>query len=787
MIKSNILKMNVLDSYEKDALIYAIEVNKVRMIPDYRDGLKPVHRRIIYTMGGEIRCINRAVKCATIVGEVMGKYHPHGDSSIYGALCSQATWYKCKEPLITGQGNLGTIQGDKPAAMRYTEAKLSPFGYEMIYGDLSNTDNIVDWEDTFDRTRKEPMYLPAVIPYAIINGNVGIGYGIKSEIPKHNLAEVIDTTINLIKNPDAEVVLIPDHCQQVDIINTNFKAISNKGHGSYKARAIVDIEETKSGRFNLVIKSIPDYVTLDSIIEKIYKFQESKAIQLAADISDESKGDILRTIVPLKKGVDPYYTREFLYKNTSLEESYNVNFIVINDFEPVRMSYKNYLEHFIEFRKLCKFRYYCNIVQDYKTKFHEREAFMKVRESGEINKIIQMIQKRTDSNDHELIEYLIKKLKITDLQAGYIINANIKKLSLGYLNKYKEEALILDSKINEVMEKIVSEEVLVQEIIEELESVKKRYGKPRTSKVIDSSDISEIPVADFKIVISEDNYIKKIPAGFSVGTFKGTDKAKHVMVGCNTKAVLLFDENGRVFRLPIHKLMPTDKSSNGTDLRTIIKNATGNIVKMIYEPQLEDLSKQLNARYFVVSITESGIIKKLDLEDFFNVPASGIFFAKTDGDRIIHVGIYNDMADLVVFSGNKALRFPMTAVPHLKRNSKGMKSIMSGTVDGINYLRPGDEDILVITEHGYINRISGLALPKTVRNKPASAVIKLSQGDKIHAIMSINSKMTGIKIKTITDVIDVALDDIPVNSSASKGAKILSTKSTNIIGISPIE
>ena len=776
-----IIQSNIVDESKKDLFKYSIKVNRQRMIPDRRDGLKPVHRRILDIMFNHLNCSKSYLKSARIVGSVLGISHPHGDSSVYDAMKPMTNWFEIKVPLIDPQGQFGTIQGDEAAAMRYTEAKLSEYALDCIINDMREVKNVVDWILTFDEKHLEPEYFPAAVPNLLINGAFGIGFGIKSEIPRHNLGEVIDATINLIKNPNYEVVLVPDHCMRVHIIDTNFKAICNKGRGTYTARAIIDIDKDDKGRDCLIVRSLPDLVFLNKIEEKIDAMVKDNSIQVT-DIYEESDEFNLKYILVLKKGADPHYTRELLYKRTELEKRYTVNFEVLDKLEPIRMSYKSYLQSFIEFRKICKFRLYCNKLQDVDTKYHEKEAFIKVLQSGEIDKIIHMIRTRTEINDNELVEYLITTLGITDLQASYIINANIKKLSLGYLEKYIEESKQLQELINLYMNKILNEEEILKDIIEELKYFKKKYGKPRACDIISNEAISEIPKGEFRIIFTENNFVKKLPVDFSNGSFR-QDTPKHIVKGCNTKAILLFDENGRVFRLPIHRIFVSDKNSNGTDIRSIVKNCTSNIIKVIYEPVMEDLARK-TTKYYVVMVTYDGNIKKMDLDDFLNVPFSGLLYTKLENDIVKSINIYHESVDVVVFSKSKALRMKMDDIPYQRRNTKGMKSFSSGHAEGMSLVIPNSTDILVVTEKGYVNRFDSVALPTLGRNKSGANVIKLTNGDSINSIHSITADNTTLKVKFGSDTLLIDLNTITKSSSISKGERLIPLKTNNIISTS---
>lgn len=781
-----IIDKNLLEQYVEDAQSYSIIANRRRAIPDVRDGLKLVQRRIIEAMYYHLNP-EQTVKTARVVGETMGRLHPHGDSSIAGAIANMVNWFDLTVPLIDGQGNFGNFQGKGPAAPRYTEVKLSKFALEGIVGEMRENRDVVDLVPNFDNTCMEPEYFPVKVPLLAINGVTGIGYGIKVDVPRHNLAEVIDATINLIKHPNASVVLIPDTCMPCEIIDTNWKEICNKGNGNYRVRGIIDIEEWKN-KTCLVIKSVPDYVTLDSVTEKIEELVASNVLigvsDLQADnyVDPKTKRDVMRYIIVLKKGADPNFIRDLIYKHTNMEKTALVNLELLNGIDLVRMSYKSYLENFIEFRRITKFRLYCNRLQYVKTKYHEKEAYIKLLESGEVDKLIEMIRK-SDRNDTELIEYLVNKLKITDLQAAFIINSNLKSLSKRYLNKYKEDAKHFSALIDEYLDKIIKDD-FDQEIIDELLYFKQKYGKPRQTKIISKADASNIPNGDFKIIITENNFIKKVHINDTIGSFRG-DTPKYILKVENINNILIFDEFGKVFKLPVHKIPFTDKSSAGTDIRLLIKNLTANIKTIMYEPTVEQLSKS-KSKHFLNIVTTMGYVKKLDLDDFLSVPPSGIVYMKLDsGDSIQGLEIVQQNLDIIIFSNTHTLRIKSQDVPHQKRNAKGVRSMVlknDDRVDGLSVIYPNATHIVVVTENGMINKFDVVALPVSSRGKVGTK-LKLKSNDKINSIFGVNDNNI-IRITTKNETYDIPVSEIEPMSSVSMGKKMITTKGDVILNCS---
>ena len=779
---------NAIKQFKEDTVIYSIEVNRKRMIPDVRDGLLRVQRRILDSMFNQLPCATKPVKTAEVVGNVIGRSHPHGNSSVESAIKLMANWFDSKVPLIDSKSNMGSMQGDDAAAPRYTEIMLSDFAKECVIAELANSKDIVDWSLTFNNRSKEPEYLPVAVPLLLINGSFGIGIGMKTEIPKHNLVEVIDATLKLIKNPNAQVVLIPDQCMECEIIDTNWKSICNKGFGSYIARSKIDIEYIKDYPC-LVIKSLPDRVFFDrgnsqnggvkyKILDMI---KDGKLPQISA-IEEHSHGDDMRIVIKLKKGSDPNYVKELLYKSTQLQYTFGVNFEVLDGYKPIPMSYKAYLQFFIEQRKITKFRLYCSLLQKYRTKYHEREAYVKVLESGEIDTIIKMIRNQSKGDDDGLVEFLVKKVHITDLQAKFILNSNIKALSKIYLNKYKEDMKKYSELSKEYEAKITNEDLLIKDIVDELECYKKKYGEPRKCTVISKDAVTNIPSGTFKIVITENNYIKKLAPDDYVGSYRG-DNPKHVMIVENTEDIILFSKQGKVFRIPIHKVPMCEKNSIGQDIRIILKGLTSDITAVMYVPVLKDAANGIPKSY-ITMVTNNNCIKKLDLEEFLTVPPSGIIYTKlNDGDYVKSVALIPDNLDVVLYSNRKALRVPMTKIPNYRRSTLGVSAmnLKNGeNIDGMSILYPNTTDIVVITQSGRINKFSIYGLPISDRYKSGNSIIRLGKTDVIKSVYGVNDNNV-ITVYTKNTKFDIPVSEIERGSSVSSGIKTISAKTDFVI------
>lgn len=730
-----------------------------------------------FTVDGYENMIIPAIKPGdTLVGDV--PFICAHNSSIYDAMKPLANWFECKMPLIRPGGSFGNIMGGSASAPRYTEANLTPFALECVLSGLSTSNALVDWVDNYDNKRKEPEYLPATVPLLLVNGMMGMGVGLSVDLPQHNLGEVIDATLRLMDNPNAPVVLIPDHCIPCEIIDTDWKTICNSGSGSYRARGFIDIEEGKSGPV-IIIKSIPTYNT-SVVYRQLNELIKKGKFPQITRVRDESAKGVIRIVINLRKGSDASFVKEAIYKYTRCEDSFRINFEVIEGIELMRMSYKGYLEAFIQFAMTNKFRYCYNQLTTINTRMHKLEAFIKVLRSGYIDDIIKMIRKRKESDDNSIIEFIITKAGVTDLQASFIINANIKNLSLGYLLKYETEYKALKEQMLHYEAFVSNDDLIKNSVRQDLLDAKAKYATPRLCKVIKASSVGNIPQGSFKVIITENNYIRKIGVNDIVNVVRG-DKPKFIMDVENTENVLLFDNKGRVFKLPVHKVPIIGKSDPGFDIKTIIRGLTADIICMMYEPWLKNTTK-IKQKFYLSIITRHNVIKKLDINDFLSVPPSGIIYSKLNmDDTVISIQIISDQLDVVIYSGHKALRMSAKEIPCYKRNTLGIAAMNTNDpIEGMSIIYPEATDIVVATVSGKFNRFLASGLTRSNRNKAGSSVIKLAKGDRIQSIYGV-SELNMLEVTTTSDVFRIPINTIQSGSSVSPGVKMISTKSDTII------
>lgn len=750
---------------------YALYTTRHRVTADFRDGLIPVQRRLLYTMFEDLHMKTKSarVKSQTVVGMTL-KYHPHGDSSVYGAVKPLTNWFENKIPLIANTGNFGSLYGDPAAAARYTEIGLSEFALEVVFGDLAESKQSTDWLKNYDDTTVEPEYLPVKVPLLLINGSFGIGVGMRPEIPSHNLGEVIDVTLKLMDNPNADFVLIPDHCMPCEIINTDWRKINDGQLSNYVVRSKIDIIDLPNGQRELLLSSIPNLTFLEKIDKGgIDAMMANNELPQVAKVEDRSDDDHCEYHIILKKGADAEYVRQTIWKKTVAMQTNRVNLEVLIDGAPQVLTYREYLLAFINQRKLTKTRLYANKLVDYDTMYHEREAFVKVLSSGEIDKVIDLIKKKGTTDDKSLIDFLMNRYHITDIQASYIINAKLKYLSMQYLERYMKDMNDLIDNIKILNNKINNDKIITQEIKDELIEIKKKYNQPRQCMVINES-VDDIPAGMFNIIVTTNNFIRKIPINDPIKNNRA-DNIKTMIQADNRESILIFDNMGKVFKLPIHKIPMTDRT--GTDIRFLIKGLTADICSIIYEPDLIHYNEK-DTKYFLVVITAQGNIKKMDLADFTTVPLSGILYSKLDqGDKVLNILIVNDYFDILVCAGKSAIRVPMKEVSHLKRNTKGSRAMTTNhPISAISLIKPKSEFILIVTASGMVNKINAVALPVKARGKSGNPVIKLARNDYIIYATGVNDsdKLT-IMAQSGTVMFNIA--DIKLGSTVGEGVRLI--------------
>ena len=830
----NIKLISMHDEMSSSYLSYAMSVIVSRALPDIRDGLKPVHRRILYAMyKGGYDWSKQYRKSARIVGDVIGKYHPHGDQSVYDALVRMVQDFSMSLPLVDGQGNFGSIDGDPAAAMRYTETRLSKVSQYLIDDIEKNT---VSFKNNYDETEKEPTVLPAQFPNLLVNGAGGIAVGMATSIPPHNLGEIINGTLALIENKDIKIKDLMKHIPGPDfptggvIIGKDMiKQGYNKGRGSFKIRGEISIESLKNGRERLVITSIPYQVNKSVLNERIVQLVREKKIEGIKDIRDESNREGIRVSIDLRSGVEPETVKRQLYKNTQIESSFGFNTLAIVDGKPETCNLKDFLSNFLSFRE--------DIVVK-KTKFELRKAEERAHiliglsvSVDNLDKIIKLIRssKNPDDAKKTLLQTkwkidrskrlisLVENIKsknvylLSTLQVNSILELRLQKLTALGINEIEIEIKHLAELITKYKKIISSKKELLKVISDELKNIKEKYSLPRRTKIIDAVlnyDIEEtIQKQSVLITVTLQGYIKRGSLN-SVKTQKRGGKGKTGMTTRNEDSVvqtlsvnthtsvLFFSTEGLVYRIKAWKIPEGSSASKGKSLFNILPLKNHQSISSIM-PFPDNESELKN--YQIVFATAQGKIRKNSLEDFSSINTSGKIAMKLDNnDKIVGVKICKEDQDIILSTKlGKCIRFESKKLRVFKgRSSKGIKGIVLSPDDQIvslsiinndkfkkNGKKSKDEQseqkakekfILSITENGFGKKTSHTEY--RVTNRGGKGIIGIVNSPRNGNISSSFPVYEGDEILISTNkgrVIRVAVKEIRTAGRNTQGVRII--------------
>lgn len=781
-----VIDVNIATQSNQDMRDYAIYVIRNRAIPDMIDGLKPVIRRILFCAANDFRG-QGFIKTSNIMGQVIRKYNPHGDTAVNDAIRNMINDFATKYPTMEGSGSWGSKANNQAAAPRYTECKISKFATDVFIKDIYEDPNSTDWVDNYDKRCKEPLYLPARIPALLVLGQVGIAVGVKTSIPSHNLGEVIDATIGLIKNPNHKFCLIPDECMPCEIIDTDWKTINETGNGTYISQGIIETG-TYDKKPALFIRSLPDFVYFDSVYKSIVKLVTSGAAPFIQDhvsrtTRDKKTGEIrFEEVIKLKDNIDPNYAKEFLYANTSIRQTRQVRIIVIKDNKLCYMNYREYLLNFINFRRTSVARKFNSILQKYKTSIHERKFLLYVlSHKKELDNVINMIRKQKTTDRQELIDYTSSQLKITNLQAKSLLEYDLGKLTEGYRIKYENELKELEVKVKEIMDILIHPEKIDHVIIDEMLEIKRKYNNKRMCHLISKSEASGIAPGTFRLIFTKKGYVKKIGENENITTLN-KDEIKFITKAENDEDVVLFSSLGKVFKLPVHKIPLSDKNSNGNDIRLLNKYLTPDIACAIPESTLNKMVESKTHSYLFV-VSRKGYIKKIDITDVLTAPPSGIIYSKLDeNDYVQGILVGPEKMDILVYAGTKVLRIHPKEIPYLKRSTKGNRvSTAASVIDGMSFVLPNMTDVVVVTKNGYVNKISLDIIKRSNRGKAGDRIIKLKKDDSIIFISPLRNDNVLHSIQGRKED-EIIVSDIPEGSTVGCGTKLFNI--TNRVHIS---
>ena len=716
--QTKLINVEVDNEMKRSFIAYAMAVNVSRAIPDVRDGLKPVHRRILYSMNEIGLTPDKAYKkCATIVGDVLGKYHPHGDSSVYDALVRLAQDFSINLPLVDGHGNFGSVDGDPPAAYRYTEARMSKLAMEMLRDIDKET---VDFYPNFDDTRMQPTVLPARYPNLLVNGSDGIAVGMATNIPPHNLKEVINGTIALMDNPDItieelmEYIPAPDYPTGAILLGrAGIKQAYMTGKGGYVLRSRCEIEEFNNGTRNrIIVTELPYQVNKQKLIETIADMVKNKKIDGISDINDESDRQGMRIVIEVKKDFNPQVVLNTLYKHTQLQTSDGITLLALVDGEPKILTLKEilaeYVKHQIDVTER-KTRYDLNKTQ-------EREHIVKglVIALTDIDEVIAIIKRSKDR--YEAAANLMERFVLSDKQANAILEMRLQRLTSLEVEKLKEELAELDATIADLKDILAKPERVRQIIKDDLTSLTVKYDTPRKTEL--SYDPASIEDADLiareDVVISMTHlgYIKRLPVaeyraqrrggrGVTAHKPKDEDFVEKMFV-CSTHDRLLFFTNfGKAYATVAFLVPEAQRAARGRALVNLLQLSDGERVTTM-------LDCNEDAEGYIVMATKNGLIKKTAITEFSNIRKTGkIAINLVEGDELISAGICSGEDQFIIASrSGKCIRFAETDVRATGRDTQGVKAIELGEDDFVTDMLIVKEgyDILTITAKGYGKR-----------------------------------------------------------------------------------
>lgn len=781
------------DVMEDSFLRYSMSVIIDRALPDVRDGMKPVHRRILYTMGEQgLRPGGKFAKSARIAGEVMGKYHPHGDSSIYDSMVRLAQDWVMRYPLVNGQGNFGSMDGDPAAASRYTEARLGRAGNELL-ADLDK--ETVDFRDNYDGSEQEPVVLPAKLPNLLLNGQIGIAVGMATNIPPHNLGELVDATIELIDNKEATIDDLLKHVKGPDFPTgaivyggMPMKQAYQTGRGSVTIRAVANIEETKKGRHQIVVTEMPYAVNKATLIEKIAELVKDKKLLTISDLRDESARGKVRVVIELKKDAYPKKVLNQLFKLTALQTSFHFNMLALIDgIQPRILGLQEILSEFVKHRQ--------NVVRR-RTEFELRKAKERAHilegykiALDHIDEVIKVI--RASKTSEEAEKNLIERFKLSEIQAKAILAMQLRRLTgleREAIENELKELLALIAKLEGIL---ADEQEILNIIKTELLEMKEKYDDPRKSQIINHelgkfSDEELIPEEDSVILLTTENYIKRTLVseyrrqnrggkGKRGMTTKEEDIIDQLVPASTHDYLLFFTNRGRIFRLKAYEVPAASLAAKGV--------AAVNLLQMQPEEKITSIirhEKDAKDDGYLFMATTKGTIKKTPLKDYANIRTNGLIAIKLDdGDELRWIQKTTGENDVIIStSAGQAIRFSEKDARPMGRAARGVRGVRlrpNDNVVGMDIVANNERSLLVISQNGYGKATKVANFPSHKRGGVGiKAAVVTAKTGPIVAVRTLEEDASEVlMISNKGQAIRVALKDIPTLGRTTQGVRIM--------------
>ena len=718
---SRVLQVEVNDEIKKSFIAYAMAVNVSRAIPDVRDGMKPVQRRILYSMGELNLFADKPYrKCARIVGDCLGKYHPHGDSSVYGALVRLAQDFSIRCPLVDGHGNFGSVDGDPPAAMRYTEARLSKIAAEMLR-DLDK--ETVDWYPNFDDTLMQPTVLPSRFPNLLVNGSDGIAVGMATNIPPHNLGEVISAVDALIDNPDITVDELMEYVPAPDFPTGGLimgrgriRQAYRTGRGGIIIRAKTEIEEAENGKHRIVVTELPYQVNKAELIKTMAELVKDKRVEGISDIREESDRDGMRIVVDVKRDAQPQVVLNMLFKHTDLQTSGGIIFLALVKGEPKILNLKEMLYYYLEHQKE---------VIERRTRFdlaraEEREHILQglVIALANIDRVIQLIKESKDK--YEASAKLVAEFRLSDKQAGAILEMRLQRLTSLEVESIRAELKDIEERIADFKDILARPERITAIVKTELGEIKDKYDALRRSQICvdyDEIDIGDlIDREDVVISMTHSGYVKRLPVseykaqhrggtGITAHKPKEEDFVENMFVTCTHDDLLFFTNYGRVYSIKAYEVPEAERTARGRAIVNLLQLSSDEKVNAVIP-----VKEGSDHSGYLMLATRDGLVKRTAFTEFESIRKVGkIAITLTEGDELISVQILSDGDEiLLASSGGKCIRFPATSVRPTGRSSMGVRSIRLGSgervVDMAVIKKDSTQGVLTVSRLGYGKR-----------------------------------------------------------------------------------
>ena len=798
--KDRKVAVNIVGEMRKSFLDYSMSVIVARALPDVRDGLKPVHRRILYTLYEEGMTPDKKYqKSANAVGAVMGHYHPHGDSAIYESMVRMAQDFTYRHTLVDGHGNFGSIDGDGAAASRYTEARLAKISMELLR-DLNK--DTVDFSENYDGQRKEPVVLPSRFPNILVNGNMGIAVGMATNIPPHNLGEVIDGCVAYIDNPEITVTELMQYIKGPDfptagviLGNSGIKRAYESGRGTITIRGMATVEETHN-KHRIVITELPYQVNKKALIQRIGELVRDKVIDGISNLSDESALEGIKIVIDVKKEANANVVLNNLYKHTQLQTSYGINFLMLVDGSPRTLGLREIIEKYIDHQKHVIYRRCQFDLKRYKDRLHILDGLKIALDN--IDRVIKIIRESAD--DDEAKAGLMSNFALSEVQSQAILDMRLKRLTGLEKSKIEEEIAELDKLVKELEEILASEEKILEVIKNEMLEIKAKYADERRTHIDMTAvdyieDESLIPVENVVITLTNNGYIKRLPADTYKTQNRGgmgvkgmatneEDFVEHLINATSHDYILMFTNKGKVYRIKGYEIPEYSRQSKGLPIINLLSLDKDEKVTSLLKISNDDEYKCL------IFATKSGLIKRTDISEFDSIRTNGKkFITLKDDDELVSVKKTTGNDEILMASSNgRMVRFNESAVRIMGRGASGVRGINldGGILVGMEIVEP-NEYVLVITEKGY-----GKKTPVDeyrITNRGGKGVKTVNITKKNGSIVSFKTVDDSKDLMIITDsgvIIRLAVDKISTMSRVTQGVKLINLKEDSIVSSTAI-